>query len=146
MDFLNKAIAQVGELFRSMTPGARITSSLLLAVVVISLGYLFKQGTAGPDAFLFGGTALSDGELNRIEVAIAKARLAGWSREGNRIRVPTGQQAAYTAAVADADALPRDFNTILENTLGKAGPWESSQATRERMKIAKQAQLSEIVR
>ena len=48
MDFLNKSIAQVSELFRSMTPGARLTAGLLLAVVVVSMGYLFRQGTAGP--------------------------------------------------------------------------------------------------
>ncbi|MCI0492283.1 MAG: hypothetical protein L0Z07_05040, partial [Planctomycetes bacterium] len=70
MDFVNTAIAQVSDLFRSMTPGARITAGLLLAVVVVSLGYLYQQGTAGPDAFLFGGQPLSDSELNQIEAAI----------------------------------------------------------------------------
>ena len=67
-------------------------------------------------------------------------------REGNRIRVPAGQQAAYLAAVADAGALPPNFNTILENALDKGGPWESAAATRERLKIARQQTLSEIVR
>jgi flagellar M-ring protein FliF len=146
MDFLNQAIAQVSELFRSMTPGARITAGLLLAVVVISFGYLFQHASAGPDAYLFGGEALPDGQLTRAEAAIAQAGLSGYVREGNRIRVPAGQQAAYLAAVADAGALPPNFNTILENALEKAGPWESSAATRERLKIAKQQTLSEIVR
>jgi flagellar M-ring protein FliF len=145
MDFLNKALAQVSELFRSMTPGARITAGLLLAVVVVSLGYLFRQTTSGPDAFLFGGEALSDGELNRIEVALGEAGIAG-VREGNRIRVPTGQQTAALAAIADADALPKNFNTILEDALGKGGPWESSAAARERMKIAKQEALADMIR
>ena len=48
MDFLNKSFAQLSELFRSMTPGARITTGLLLAVVVVSMGYLFRQSAAGP--------------------------------------------------------------------------------------------------
>ena len=146
MDFLNKSIAQVSELFRSMTPGARITAGLLLAVVVVSMGYLFRHASAGPDAYLFGGEALSDGQLTRVEAAIAQAGLSGYVREGNRIRVPAGQQAAYLAAVADAGALPPNFNTILENALDKGGPWESREATRERLKIAKQQTLSEIVR
>jgi flagellar M-ring protein FliF len=60
--------------------------------------------------------------------------------------VPAGQQAAYLAAVADAGALPPNFNTILENALDKGGPWESAAATRERLKIARQQTLSEIVR
>jgi len=67
-------------------------------------------------------------------------------REGNRIRVPSGQQAKYLAAVADADALPPNFNTIQENALNKSGPWESGEATRQRLKIARQQTLSEIVR
>ena len=77
MDFLNKSIAQVSELFRSMTPGARVTSGLLLAVVIVSVGYLFRQGTSGPDAFLFGGEPLPDGQLIRVEAAIAQAGLSG---------------------------------------------------------------------
>src|SRR5207248_3199679 len=146
MDFLNKAIAQLGELLRSMTPGARVTAGLLLAVVVISMGYLFQHGATGPDAYLFGGDPLPDGQLTRVEAAIAKAGLSDYQREGNRIRVPSGQQAKYLAAVADAGALPPNFNTILENALDKGGPWESREATRERLKIARQQTLSEIVR
>src|SRR3954468_4401665 len=146
MDFLNKAIAQLSELFRSMTPGARITAGLLLAVVVISVGYLFQHSSTGPDAYLFGGEPISSGPLDRIEAAIAKAGLSDFQREGFRIRVPSGQQAKYLAAVADAGALPANFNTILENALDKGGPWESREATRERLKIARQATLSEIVR
>ena len=145
MDFLNKALAQVSELFRSMTPGARITAGLLLAIVVISLGYLFKQGAAGPDAYLFGGQALSDGELSNIEVALGEVGLTA-VREGNRIRVSKGQQAAALAAIADAGALPPNFSTILEKALNTAGPWESREATRERLKIAKQQTLREIIR
>jgi flagellar M-ring protein FliF len=146
MDFLNKAIAQVNELFRSMTPGARVTAGLLLAVVVVTMAYLFRQGAAGPDAYLFGGEPLPESQLTRVEAAIAQAGLSGYQREGNRIRVPSGQQAEYLAAVADAGALPPNFNTILESALDKGGPWESAAATRERLKIARQQTLSEIVR
>jgi flagellar M-ring protein FliF len=146
MNFLNNAIAQLSDLFRSMTPGARITAGLLLAVVVVSFGYLFRQSTAGPDAYLFGGEALSDGDLNRIEMAIAQGNLSGHVREGNRIRVPAGQQAAYLAAIADAGAQPSNFNTILSNALDKTTAWESRDAAKERIKDARQRQLSEIVR
>lgn len=146
MDFLNKAIAQLSELFRSMTPGARMTAGLLLVVVVISVGYLFQHSSTGPDTYLFGGEPISSGQLDRIEAAIAKAGLSDFQREGFRIRVPSGQQAKYLAAVADAGALPPNFNTILENALEKGGPWESREATRERLKIARQQTLSEIVR
>lgn len=146
MDFVNSAIAQISDLFRSMTPGARITAGLLLAVVIISVGYLFQQSGSGPDAYLFGGQALSDSELTLIEAAVSLEGLAGHSREGNRLRVPAGKQAAYMAAIAGGNALPRNFNTILENAINEGGPWESAEAKRERLKIAKQQMLSEIVR
>ncbi len=146
MDFLNKAIAQLSDLFRSMTPGARLTAGLLLAVVVVSFGYLFQQGVNGPDTYLFGGEPIPSGQLDRIEAAMAKAGLQDFQREGFRIRVPAGQQAKYLAAVADAGALPPNFNTIMENALDKSGPWESREATRERLKVARQQTLSEIVR
>jgi flagellar M-ring protein FliF len=145
MDFLNKSLAQLSELFRSMTPGARITAGLLLAVVVVSLGYLFRQGTAGPDAYLFGGQPLSDAELNKIDAALGQAGLSA-TREANRLRVPAGQQAAYMAAIADAEVLPDNFSTILEDAIGKGAWWgESLASTRERLKIAKQKALTEII-
>jgi flagellar M-ring protein FliF len=144
MDFLNKSLAQLSELFRTMTPGARITAGLLLAVVVVSLGYLFRQGTAGPDAFLFGGQALSDEELDKIDGALGEAGFTA-AREGNRLRVPSGQQAAYMAAIADADALPKNFNSILERAVSKGTFYESGTVTRERLKIAKQELLIEII-
>src|SRR3954465_3909782 len=146
MDFLSKAIAQVSELFRSMTPGARITAGLLLAVVLVSMGYFFRQSGSGPDAYLFGGEPLSDGQLSRMELAFGRAGLSDFAREGNRIRVPGGQQSKYLAAVADAGALPPNFNTILANALDKSGPWASAAQTRQRLKIARQQTLSEIVR
>jgi flagellar M-ring protein FliF len=146
MDFLNQAIAQVTDLFRSMTPGARLTSGLLLAVVVVSVGYLFQYQTAGPDEFLFGGIFLPDGQINRVEAAIAQAGLSGARRDGNRILVPSGQKAVYLAAVVDGGALPPNFHTYLEDALDQGGPWESIAATKERLKIAKQQMLSDIIR
>src|SRR3990172_3481792 len=100
MDFLNQAIAQVSDLFRSMTPGARVTAGLLLAVVVVSVGYLFQYQSAGPDEFLFGAHYSPNGHLGQIEAAIPQAGLNGYRREGNRILVPTGLKAEYIAAVA----------------------------------------------
>jgi flagellar M-ring protein FliF len=144
MDFLNKSLAQLSELFRSMTPGARITAGLLLAVVIVSLGYLFRQGTAGQDAFLFGGQALSDGELDKIQGALSEAGLIA-TRENNRLRVPAGQHAAYMAAIVDADALPSNFNSILEEAIGQSTFLESGAVTRARLKIATQKLLIEII-
>jgi flagellar M-ring protein FliF len=43
VDFINKAMAQLGDLFRSMTPGARMTTVLLLIVIVVSVAFLFNH-------------------------------------------------------------------------------------------------------
>jgi len=146
MNFLNNAIAQVSELFRSMTPGARITAGLLLTVVVVSFGYLFRQSGAGPDTYLFGAEAISDGDLTRMEFAIGQAGLSGHVREGNRLRVPAGQQHLYMGAIADAGAQPANFNTILESALEKTSPFDTRETARERIMDARQRQLSEIIR
>jgi hypothetical protein len=42
MGFLNQTFEQIRDLFASMTPAARITSALLLGVIVCSMGFLFQ--------------------------------------------------------------------------------------------------------
>ena len=70
---MNKALAQLTDLFRSMTPGARITAGLLLTVVVVSLAYLFNSGFSGPDTYLLGGKSFTDTEMAHIQVAFGQA-------------------------------------------------------------------------
>src|SRR5687768_97026 len=102
MDFFNKTFAQVGDVFRSMTPGARIMTGLLLVLVVISLAWLVNhQAAGGPDKYLLGGRPFSASELTAMEAAFASAGLGGYELEGNRIRIPQWEQAAYVAALAD---------------------------------------------
>jgi len=146
MNFLNTATTQLRDLLQSMTPGGRILAGLLLAVVFVSLGFLFQQRAAAPDVYLFGGKHLPTSQLDRIEAAIAKRGLSGQQREGNRIRVPAGKKHEYLAAVAEEGALPRNFHDPMENTLREGGIWESRDRTRQRFQIAKTETLSEIVR
>ena len=53
-----KPLPNLNDLFRSMTPGARITAGLLLAVVVISLGYLFSFQVSSTDTYLMNGRSV----------------------------------------------------------------------------------------
>jgi flagellar M-ring protein FliF len=145
MDFLNKAYAQLSDLFRSMTPGARVTSGLLLAVVVTSLGYLFTRGVAGPDAYLMDGRPFRPEQIDAMEAAFAKAGLSSYKREGSQIRIPYGEEHKYMGALAENNALPRDFGEIRERALG-GGPFESSDKFKARMKIADQQECSEILK
>lgn len=146
MDFLNKSMAQVKDLFQSMTPGARITAGLLLAVVVISLGYLYTHQVSGTSVYLMGAESFAARDIPAMEAAFAKAGLDSYELEGTKIRIPRGQQAAYMAALADAEALPPQFGSFLERAVKEAGPFEGKQQREMRLKIAKQRELSLIIR
>lgn len=145
MDFLNKAFAQLRDLFLSMTPGARITSALLLVAIVVSLGYLFlSQGTGG-GTYLMNGEPFPSELLPTMEAAFAKAGLSEYEIDGNRVRVPRGRQADYMGALADESALPPNFGSALDEALSNSNVFESSKDKQERLKIAKQKELSRIL-
>ena len=146
MDFLNRAFAQLGELFKSMTPGARITAGLLLAVVVTSLAYLFRYQAGGADSYLMGGEPFQASQLAAMEAAFAKGDLEAYEVVGNRIRVPHGQQAKYMGALADAGALPPDYGKYLEKAATASGPFTSRAQSAELIKIARQNELQLILR
>ncbi len=145
MDFLNQAFAQIRDLFLSMTPAARVTSALLVGVIGVSLGFLVQQNGAGPDDYLFNGESLRPADADRAEAAIAQAGLNGWQRDGNRIKVPRGQMAEYLGAVADAGALPPNHDSIINEALD-LGPFVDDKTRRERLKAAREQQLSMIIR
>ncbi len=145
MDFLNKAFSQLSDLFQSMTPGARITAGLLLAVVVVGLGFLFTYQASGPEVDLFSGTPVPPTQISQIEAAFAKKGLNDYEIENNRIRIPRGQRDVYLAAVAEARALPPNFDTAFDKALEDTG-WISSREEREmRLKLAKQKTLGLII-
>ncbi|HZZ29584.1 MAG TPA: flagellar M-ring protein FliF C-terminal domain-containing protein [Pirellulales bacterium] len=145
MDFFNKAIAQLTDLFRSMTPAARITAALLLLVIVISVAYLFNHQFAGADGYLFGGEPVAPSQLPAMEAAFGKKNLSDYELEGNRIRVPQGKQAAYMAALADAGALPHNFLDSLTKSLDSGGPFVDRRKREELVKVALQDELSKII-
>lgn len=145
MDVLNQLSTQLRDLFQSMTPGARITAGLLLAVVVVSLAILFQQNAAGPDEYLFSGRPLSTSEINRMVGAMSEAGLSGWEVEQNFIRVPRGQKDAYIAAIVSAGAQPHDFASFMNEALDKASPLESRQQWELRTKSARESQFSHLI-
>jgi flagellar M-ring protein FliF len=140
MDFLNKAFIQVTDLFRSMTPGARLTAGLLLIVVVVSLGYLFTHDISGPSADLMHGVPISAGQLPAMEAAFGKAKLTGYKIDGTQIHVPHGQEAVYMAALAEAKALPADFSTVMDEDLSGSF-FETEKDREQRRKNQKEKKL-----
>jgi flagellar M-ring protein FliF len=145
MDFLNKAYAQLAELFRSMTPAARATTALLLAAVIVAGGYLFNHQMSGGNVYLLDGQHFSSEELKAIEAAFGTGRLEGYTVEGGRVRVPSGQKAKYMAAMADAGAMPASFGSHLLEAVNKPGPFTSGPQQKAMMKIAVQKELSAII-
>ena len=146
MDFLNRATAQLSDLFRSMTPGARLTAGLLLIVVVISLGYLFQHEMTGPDDVLLGGETVSAAAMHTMEEAFGKANLGTYTVVGGQIHVPHSQKAAYMAALADAKALPPNFGSAMQKALENGSVLESRQIREARIKAGNQEELSLIIR
>jgi len=145
MDFVNKALAQITDLFRSMTPGARITSGLLLLVVVVGLGYLFNVRSSSPDAYLMNGEPFPAAQLPAMEAAFAKKGLGNYQFEGNRIRIPRGQQSAYVAALAEYNALPENYKDIFDNAVKSLGPFTDPKQREQAIKGGKQKQLEMII-
>ncbi len=149
MDFLNRTMAQVAELFRSMTLGARITAVLLLVLVVVSLAYLVHGGASGGNAYLMGGRSFAQGDVNRMLGAFAAQNLTGYEVEPDgRIRVPRGKQNAFMGALAAKNALPQDFLDYLD-----AGANENSLSIltnkdqrNEQSKLRRQRALSAFIR
>lgn len=145
MDMFNKAVAQLSDLFRSMTPG-RITAALLLVVVVVSIGYLFQHDASSADTYLMNGEPISASDLDLMVGAFHKAHLEGYVIEGSRIRVPHGQQAAFMGAMADAKALPANFGSYFKHFLEDTGPFATKDERDQRYRVAVQEELALIIR
>lgn len=145
MDFVNKATAQLSELFRSLTPGTRIVGGLLLAAIAVSLFYLFQFQGAGSEEFLLDGRPFSASEMTAIETAFAKAGLAQSQIVGNRIRIPYGKKDLYLAALADNNALPADFYKHLDEATAADNPFASTKSLELRRWNAKQKELALII-
>ncbi len=145
MDFLNRALTQVKDLFLSMTPGARITAGLLLAVVVISLAYLFHGGLGGGETYLFSGEVFTPSEQQAMEAAFAKAGLSGFEFAGGRVRVPGNQQSAYVAALASGNALRRNFGDLTGKVLSDTNPFRPHETAAAALQWATAEELSAII-
>ena len=147
MDFLNKYFAQIRELFEGMTPEPGVTSALLLAVTVVSLGYLFTAGfNPGGEVYLLDNQAFTGDELRPMLAAFAADGLAMPETVAGKIRVPRSKETAYVAALAKAGALPKNFSAILDSPLKESSTFEDKTKFHARQKNAKQQFLAEVIR
>ena len=145
MDFLNQAYGQVSELFRSMTPAARMTTGLLLAVLLVSLSYLFQYQSDSADHFLFE-SRLTREEIHSLEFAFSEAGLDSWKVEGSKILVPQSQRSQYLAAAAVSGAQPATKETTWNKLVEKHSPLESGSLLAMRQKRLKESELETQIR
>jgi flagellar M-ring protein FliF len=127
MDFANKSFTQAMDLLKSMTPAARVTTALLLGVIVLSMVFLFRQQADRADDYLFGGQDLSQAEIAAMEGAFSTKGLNEWEVTGNRIRVPRSQRNLYIAAAREAQALPETPDTAWDKMFTGDNPLKSKQ-------------------
>jgi flagellar M-ring protein FliF len=146
MDFLNQAAAQVTNLFRSMSTGARIVAALLLTMIVVSLAYLLNHQFAGPDAYLMGGEPVAPEEMNAIVGALGKAGLKNFKVEGGQIRIPRGEEAVYMAALVDQGVVPGGYGSYLQKSLDSGGLMVSKSRQAQLTKVAIQMELQRVIR
>lgn len=98
----------------------------IAAVVVVSVSVWFNLPQTVETCDLIEGYTLRKNDLQRIQVALGKARLNDFEIVENRICVPKGQRSAYLQAVVDGNALPQglapdsedsqSFNPLLSRT------------------------------
>ncbi|MHB8969011.1 MAG: hypothetical protein ACYC3X_02920 [Pirellulaceae bacterium] len=120
MDFLSKAYGQLADLFKSMTPGSRITAGMLLIVIVVSLSYLFVFQVNTANEFLFGSREFSQGELDAMQSAFGAAGLSNFEVVGKRLRVPRGKLVEYLQALSQSNFLPQNFDSAIDEVVASS--------------------------
>ena len=117
MDFLNKAFAELADLFKSMSPGARITAGLLVVLVAVSMTYLFVFQMNTANEFLFGSREFSQAELDAMQTAFGAAGLNQFEVVGKRVRVPRGKLVEYLQALSQRNFQPQNFDSAIDQVV-----------------------------
>lgn len=146
MEMIDRALTHLKKLYGSTTPAARAAVALLAAAVVAGLACWGAPGAARPDSELMRGVPISRAELPAMEAALAKAKLADYEIRGTSIFVPRGREAAYMAALANANALPPRPGEAMTKAVSRGGPFMGSREREEQIKTAKQEELSLMIR
>lgn len=146
MDVFNRLLTQINDLFKSMSPGARITTGLLLVAVVVGIGYLFNAQNTGAEAYLLNGQSFTADEMSAMEGAFGKAGLSDYTVEGSRIKIAKSRQAAFLGALADAGAMPAHFGDFLGQATSGSSFIVDRVQREEMIKVAKQKELALVIR
>lgn len=142
MNTLSQIGKQISEVFTTMTPASRIMAGLMLAVVVISLGWIINVQQTSSYEYLFGGQIFSEYELKRAEQAFGDASLRDYKRDGMRISVPAGEKDVYLKALSTSNALPQEWGSHIDRALSSTNPFESTELLAMRHQAALDRELA----
>jgi flagellar M-ring protein FliF len=146
MDFLNKAMSQLADLFKSMSPGSRITAGMLVVAIVVSLTYLFVFQVNTASEFLFGSREFSQPELDAMVSAFAAANLDKFHIVGHRIQVPRAKLVDYLQALSDSNFLPQNFDSPIDQAIASSNSMIDSKPLQDYKFIqAKQKKLGQVI-
>ncbi|MFT7640251.1 MAG: flagellar M-ring protein FliF [Pirellulaceae bacterium] len=126
MDHFNNLLNQITEVFRSMTPAARVTSALLMVTIVVSVAFLFQAGAEGEDELFLDGRTFTSPNIAALEAAFAKGNLNGSRVVGYRIYIPKGLKDSYLKAAAEDNAMPPELDADIRAALTPQSPWSTS--------------------
>ncbi len=145
MNLFNQITKQISDLIMSMTPTARIMAGLMVATIVVSLGWLVTVQQSTRYEFLLGGKVFTEGELVRIEQAFGDAALPDYQREGLRIKIPTSTRDVYMKALNDNKAVPEQWHSEIQTSLNSSNPFESVELVSLRLEAARERELARII-
>ena len=134
-----------GQFVQTMTPGLRVVALLLVIVIVVSLTLLFQTSHVTTTELLFDGQSFTHSELQRIEVAFAKAKLSDHEIVGRVVRIPSKSRTEYISAIAEAGILG-PAQTHAADALNSKSLFELPTQNRARIEMAKQQDLAEVIR
>jgi flagellar biosynthesis/type III secretory pathway M-ring protein FliF/YscJ len=123
--------------------------SLVLGLIVLAVGGLaVRQHLAfrTPYIAILGGQSFSDHQLGMMAKAFAQAKLTGHRIHNGRIEVAAGQEPQYLAALAECQALPRDFQSHTDAAIDQGHLLESDRERQWRIQHAREKDLALAIR
>jgi flagellar biosynthesis/type III secretory pathway M-ring protein FliF/YscJ len=144
MEIVNRLGTPLVELYKSMTPGARLAMAALVVVISVSLAYTVSDQVAEGRTYLMGGETFSAAQLRSMQAALGKAGLAA-EIDAGRIQVARGQEPKAMAALAESGALPVEFNGYLEKAVSSSSWMSLGRNQTAAMKVYRQRELQNII-
>ncbi|MDR3182677.1 MAG: hypothetical protein LBT89_07135 [Planctomycetaceae bacterium] len=150
LEQVKKFYSLLKDLFLSMTLGNRIVAMMLLAMLLLSLGYLIVGSIKPSDpnsnvTFLYDRYRFNSNEKRAAEEALRLANKSGHQWIGDQLQVPAKQVAAYTAILAEANVVEKS-GIARQDTAKSLTAWQSAKMMDTQMITAKEKDCSAAIK